>query len=485
MKKFYITTSIAYTNAAPHLGYILELIYADALARYHRERGDEVFFLTGTDEHGAKIAKAAEKQKKTPREFVDSISSEFRELKGYFDLSWNEFIRTSDTAKHTPGVNTMWETLVSEGDIYKKKYKGLYCVGHEAFVTAKDLVDGKCVDHDREPEPVEEENYFFKLSRYSEHIKTLIQNKELVILPEYKEREILTLLEQGLEDVSFSRPRKDLAWGIPVPGDETQTIYVWADALTNYLTGIGFPDKSYETWWPADIHMIGKDILRFHAAIWPGMLIAAHLPLPKAIYVHGFVTVNGRKMSKTIGNVLGLKEIQEKIPLNTPYGVDALRYYFLREIPSGGDGDFSFDKFFERYEGDLVNGLGNFVSRVGTLSHKIGECNIAEASETVQIRISEAQKDWREKIETFHLHEALHAAWELLGFGDSYINEKEPWKTNDKKVIAGLILIVAALGEMVYPFMPRAAGAIKSLIELEPTLKMKKPETPLFPRNAF
>ena len=302
MNKFYITTSIAYVNAPPHIGFALESLQADVLARWRRQKGEEGFFLTGTDEHGAKIARAAEVAGKTPRELVDENAEKFRELKKSLNLSWDNFIRTSDEKVHWPVAQELWRRLEKAGDLYKKSYQGLYCVGHEAFVTQKDLENGKCRDHQKEPEIIEEENWFFRLSKYSEVIKEKVESGELKIVPETRKNEILSLLREGLEDISFSRPSKDLSWGVPVPDDDTQTMYVWADALSNYISGRGGISEWEKH--PADIHLIGKDILRFHAAIWPGMLLSAGLPLPKAIYVHGHILSNGQKMSKSLGNVV-------------------------------------------------------------------------------------------------------------------------------------------------------------------------------------
>ncbi|MEK7178237.1 MAG: methionine--tRNA ligase, partial [Patescibacteria group bacterium] len=358
MGKFYVTTSIPYVNAEPHIGFALEIIQADVLARYRRHKGDDVFFLTGTDEHGVKIVRAAKAAGKTSQDFVNGVTKKFKDLKKILNLSGDDFIRTSDRKRHWPGAQKLWFKLYDAGKLYKKSYRGLYCVGHEAFITEKDLVNGKCRDHQEEPEIIEEENWFFKLSDYTNKIKEKIKSDELLVMPKSRKNEILSLINEGLEDISFSRPRKDLSWGIPVPNDSKHTMYVWCDALSNYITAIGYADdeKKFKKWWPANVQVIGKDILRFHAAIWPGMLLAAKLPLPKTIFVHGFITVGGEKMSKTIGNVIDPFEVVKK------YGADALRYYLLREIPSGEDGDFTYEKFEERYNADLAKGLGNLVA---------------------------------------------------------------------------------------------------------------------------
>ena len=355
MKKFYISTSIAYANAPPHLGFALELVQADVLTRYQRSLKKDIFFLTGTDEHGAKVVKAAERAPKTPKDFVDEISWKFKALAKVLDISNDDFIRTSDQKRHWPEVRKVWLKLKENGDIYKKKYQGLYCVGCEAFITKKDLADGKCRIHQKEPEVIKEENYFFRLSRYSKMITEILRMGKINIIPETRKNEMLSFVGQGLEDISFSRPRKDLKWGIPVPNDETQTIYVWADALTNYLSGA-------KNRWPADIQCIGKDILKFHSLIWPGMLLSLGLPLPKVILVHGFITVAGQKMSKSLGNVIDPFELVKK------YGTDAVRYFLLREIPPTEDGDFTYEKFEGRYNADLAKGLGNLAARVITMA---------------------------------------------------------------------------------------------------------------------
>ncbi|PJB98939.1 MAG: methionine--tRNA ligase, partial [Candidatus Nealsonbacteria bacterium CG_4_9_14_0_8_um_filter_36_17] len=362
-KKFYITTSIAYTNTPPHIGYALELIQADVLARYHRILGKKVFFLTGTDEHGQKVVKAAEEAEKEPKEFTDKITARFKLLTKVLNLSNTDFIRTTDEKRHWPVAREVWLKLKENGDIYKKNYKGLYCVGCEAFITKKDLINGKCKIHQKEPEVVEEENYFFRLSKYSKQIKEIIKKDNVKIIPEERKNEMLNFVSQGLEDVSFSRPRKDLKWGIPVPDDNSQTIYVWADALINYISALDYPNgENFKKYWPADVHCLGKDILRFHSTIWLGMLLSLGLELPKNIFVHGFITSNGQKMSKSLGNVIDPFELVKK------YGTDAVRYFLLREITPTEDGDFTYEKFEARYNSDLASGLGNLVARVLTLA---------------------------------------------------------------------------------------------------------------------
>ncbi len=485
MKKLYVTTSIAYANSDPHIGYALELIQADAWVRFFRQQGNEVYFLTGTDEHGVKIARAAEAAGKDTQEFVDEKSEKFQELKEKLNLSYDDFIRTTDQKRHWAGAQKMWRQLAEKGDIYKKKYKGLYCVGHEAFVTEKDLVNGICQDHQKAPEIIEEENWFFKLSKYSKEIEAKIKSDELKIIPESRKNEILSLLGEGLEDVSFSRPKKDLSWGVPVPDDGTQVMYVWCDALTNYISAIGYgsDEENFKKLWPADAHFIGKDILRFHAAIWPGMLLSAGLELPKNIFVHGFVTSNGQKMSKSIGNVVTPAELVEK------YGADAVRYYLLREIPSYGDGDFSFEKFEERYNGELANGLGNLVARVLTLAAKANFEILKKDFDDSLLHgsinlVNETKAQVKESVDEFKFNEALSQIWNLISAADGIVTLEKPWENLDSKkdTMVRLIFILKNIAQMVAPFLPSTSEKIlKSIDDSGDVVKITKPEN-LFPR---
>jgi len=329
-EKFYITTTIPYANATPHIGFALEIVQADVLARWNSINGKDVFFLTGADEHGTKNYQTAKKQGLTAQEFVDKNSGDIQRLTKELNISNNFFLRTTDKKAHWNGATEIWNILKNNGDIYKKKYSGNYCSGCERFVTEKDLVNGKCPDHPTlKIESISEENYFFKLSKYSDKIRKLVKENILRIYPEHWKNDFLALTKDGLTDVSFSRNKKQLPWGIPVPDDDEQVMYVWCDALTNYLTGIGYPDKKYQKYWPADIHVVGKDMLRFHAGIWPGILLSAGLPLPKEIIVHGFLTVDGRKMSKSVGNVVSPLDLLKK------YSADTIRYYLCRSLVFG------------------------------------------------------------------------------------------------------------------------------------------------------
>ncbi|MBI4101736.1 MAG: methionine--tRNA ligase [Candidatus Nealsonbacteria bacterium] len=456
-RKFYITTSIAYTNAPPHLGFALELVQADTVARYRRISGQDVFFLTGTDEHGAKVVKAAALAGKGPEEFCDEISGEFRQLARALGASNGDFIRTTDQKKHWPAVQKVWRKLKENGDLYKKNYEGLYCSGCEAFITEKDLEEGKCKIHQREPERINEENYFFRLSKYSKKIETLIEKAKIRVVPESRKNEILNFVKQGLDDISFSRPRQDLKWGIPVPDDESQAIYVWADALTNYLSAIGYADSDSPKYWPADIHFIGKDILKFHAAIWPGMLLSLEMPLPKTIFVHGFITVGGQKMSKSLGNVIDPFELVNK------YGADAVRYFLLREIPPSEDGDFTTEKFEKRYNSDLAGGLGNLVARVTTLAKNFNVPPIGKFSNSKFPKlIKEAEKDRDSLLMEFRFNEALVKIWELISECDRYINEQKPWQESkkQKEVIGDLLLAISRIAKLLEPFFPETSGKI-------------------------
>jgi methionyl-tRNA synthetase len=464
-----------YTNSPPHIGFAFESIQADVLARYHRLLGEKTFFLTGTDEHGTKVAKAAEEAGKNPKEFVDEISEKVRALKEILNLSNDDFIRTTDQKRHWPAVKKVWLKLKENDDIYKKKYQAFYCSGCEAFLTRRDLVDGKCAIHQTEPEPIEEENYFFKLSKYSKALEQAIEKDEMKIVPESRKNEILSFIEQGLEDISFSRPREKLGWGIPVPDDPTQTLYVWADALTNYISAIGYFEETeqFKKLWPADVHCIGKDIVRFHAIIWPAMLLSLGLPLPKTIFVHGFITVGGQKMSKSLGNVIDPFELVKK------YGTDAVRYFLLREIPPFEDGDFTYEKFEKRYNSDLAAGLGNLVARVITMAEKLKTQNSKPKTQNSKLEkeILAKKEKWKKSLNEFKFNEALKSIWDLISFCDRYIEKEKPWQKSEKQkiVISDLVSTLKEISNLLNPFLPQTSEKILNQIET------KKPEI-LFPR---
>lgn len=468
MSKFYITTSIPYANSAAHIGHILDPLIADVLSRYHRIKGDEVRLLVGTDEHGAKIVRKAEETGRTPQELVDENSAKFKEMHKLLNIKWDDFIRTSDQKRHWPGAQKMWKELKESGDIYWKKYKGLYCVGHEAFITEKDLVNGKCQDHQKEPEVVKEENWFFRLSKYSEQIERAIDSGQMRVRPESRKNEILSFIRGGLEDISISRPQRDISWGVPVPDDPTQVMYVWLEALTSYISSVGYGQEDEDSkaalnqWWPADAQIVGKDNLRFHAAIWPGMLLSAGLEFPKEIFIHGFVNIEGQKISKTVGNVITPKTVVEK------YGVDPVRYFFLREFPSQDDGDFSYKKLEERYNGDLANGLGNLVQRVATLVDDKMDGELIYESEKCKVK-NVRSESYKKAIEEFRLHDALGETWKLIVEANRYIDERKPWveaKENPGgflETMTGLIYIIHHISLSLAPFLPETSAKISKV----------------------
>ena len=467
--KFYITTSIPYTNASPHVGFALEAIQADVLARYNRQLGKDVFFLTGTDEHGIKTLRVARELGRDPKDFADEVSGKFRDLTKILNISNDDFIRTTDEIKHKPAVEKLWKKLDASGDIYKKKYKGYYCPGCEAFKTEKEIVDGKCVIHLKPIEIIEEENYFFRLSKYNKKIEELIISDELKIIPESKKNETLGMLKQGMEDVSFSRT-KDKYWGFEVPGDPDQIMYVWCDALPNYISAIGYAeeDKQFKKYWPANVHCLGKDIMKFHTIFWPAMLLSAKLDLPKKIFVHGFINVNGQKMSKSLGNVIDPFELVKK------YGVDAVRYYLLREILSTEDGDFTYEKFEQRYNADLAGGIGNLVARVLGISSKI-EFKESKPGKEIVGKLKEIKEKYTIFLEEFKFNEALICIWELISYCDKYINEEKLWETKNPKVVSDLFFVIKEIGNLLLPFIPETAEKIIKAVE------NKKSEN-LFPR---
>jgi methionyl-tRNA synthetase len=468
-KKFYITTSIPYTNAPPHIGFALEAIQADVLARYHRHLGEDVFFLTGTDEHGIKTLRVARELGRDVKDYADEISGKFKSLAQLLNISNDDFIRTTDEVRHKPAVEKLWNKLDESGDIYKKKYKGYYCPGCEAFKTEKEIVDGKCPIHLKKLEIVEEENYFFRLSKYTKEIEKKIESDELEIIPETRKNETLSMLKQGIEDVSFSRT-KDKYWGFEVPGDPEQVMYVWCDALPNYISAIGYKKETaqFKKFWPADVHCLGKDIMKFHTIFWPAMLLSIGLKLPKVIFVHGFINVAGQKMSKSLGNVVDPFELIKK------YGVDSVRYYLLREIVSAEDGDFTYEKFEQRYNSDLAGGIGNLVARVLGVA---GKLDIKESKPTKKTadKIKEIKKNYTASLEKFKFNEALASVWELISFCDKYINEEKLWESKNPKVINDLFFAINEIGVLLLPFLPETSDKILQQI------KTKKSE-PLFPR---
>ena len=474
-KKFYITTAIDYVNAPPHLGHALEKIQTDAIARYHRILGDEVLFLTGTDENSLKNVQAARDEKISVKELVDRNAKIFYGLKDVLNLSFDDFIRTTEE-RHIKGVQKLW--LACKKDIYKKKYQGLYCVGCEEFYKDSELANGLCPEHKTKPELVEEENYFFKLSKYQKELKRIIETGELKIIPETRKNEVLSFIEKGLEDICISRSiERAHGWGIQVPGDSSQIIWVWMDALSNYINAVGYaPDKKkFKEYWPADIHVIGKGISRFHCIYWPAFLLSVNLPLPKKIFIHGYLTVGGQKMSKSLGNVIEPFELVKK------YGTDAVRYFLLREIPPFEDGDFTYEKFEKRYNSDLASGLGNLVARVINLVTKSKiqnlESKIAIKNSKLKGEINKTWNNWENALDEFKFNEALKVIWDLISFCDKFIEEEKPWQKSEKQqtAISNLQIAILNIAEMLKPFLPQTSGKILK------QLKTEKPEI-LFPK---
>lgn len=486
-----------YANGTPHIGFALEMVQADAVARYRRMLGDDVRFLTGTDEHGTKVMRTALEAGVPTQEFVDRIAGQVGELAARLNISNTDFMRTSDRIRHWPAAQKIWRAMAERGDIYRKSYEGYYCVGHEAFVKQSELMNGLCPLHKSKPELIKEENWFFKVTNYTGNIRELIESDRLHIVPETRKDEILNLLDDA-EDVSFSRPSDQLAWGIPVPDDSGQTMYVWADALTNYISGLGYGQrepsglepKTFREFWPADVHLIGKDIVRFHAIFWPAMLMSAGLEVPKSIYVHGFITVEGEKMSKSLGNVI------DPFGLLDSYPADVVRYFMLRELQSTDDSDFSYKNLENRCNTDLANGLGNLVQRVATLmatklSGKVVYSEDLGVTEDALKQVSD-DTDYRKAFEQFRLHDATASVWEKIALANAYLNEREPWKQEgeaQQKTLIATVAMIAHIAWLLQPFMPATAQKIASVFGVPLSAQLADgqkiavtiPE-PLFPR---
>ncbi|NBD73651.1 methionine--tRNA ligase [Patescibacteria group bacterium] len=475
-KGFYVTTPIYYPNAKLHMGHAYATTLCDILARYHRALGEPTYFLSGADENTQKVVQAAEAAGVTPQAYLEEIVAGFQHLYGELSISNDQFIRTTDQRAHWPGAQALWMRLVEAGDIYRATYRGLYCVGAESFVTEKDLrAGGLCPDHDEEPQVLEEDNYYFRLSRYTDTLRHKIETDELRILPASRKGEILALLREGLADISFSRPKEKVPMGIPVPHDESQVMYVWCDALTNYLSALGYGREDttlFSQFWPADVHVVGKDILRFHAAIWPAMLLSAGLPLPRAILVHGMITSGGRKMSKSLGNVI------DPLALVEEYGTEAVRYYLAREISPFEDGDITLESFHEAYNAQLANGLGNLTARIMTMAEKYLPAP-RDTHHAFPERYQEAFAD-------FDVKRAMDTAWAEVAELDRYIQETQPFKLVKIHREGGIAIIeelVDRLGHVAHlltPFLPDTAARIKDAIA-----RNAKPAEPLFERKEL
>ncbi|MBI4836485.1 MAG: methionine--tRNA ligase [Candidatus Abawacabacteria bacterium] len=468
-----IMTSIAYVNGAPHVGHALEYVQADIYARYYRMRGHDVYFLTGTDEHGSKIYKAAKDNSMGPQDFADMNSQKFRIFSEHLNMSFDDFIRTTDQKRHWPAVIKIWNLLQAAGLLEKRMYEGIYCMGCEAFKTEKDLINGICPDHPTTPiQKIAEENYFFLLSKFTSEIRTLLQEKVIHLLPEHRANEILAMMKDGLLDVSFSRAKEVLPWGVPVPNDDSQVMYVWCDALTNYISACGFAEESdtYKKYWANSdsrrIHFVGKDILRFHATIWPGMLLAAKIPLPTDIRVHGYISSNGQRMSKSTGNVVDPEEYISE------FGADALRYYLAREIPASEDGDFTRARFIELYNGELANNLGNLVQRVVAMAIK-NEIMV-DMNVPVLANVAEFDRALDQHLEKFEIHQAVNMMMKHFKSFNQWIDEKKPWelaktdKTAVAQVLSQMLNTIRAMIPYVEIFLPDTAKKIRLKLGLNP-----------------
>jgi methionyl-tRNA synthetase len=456
---FYLTTAIDYANGPPHLGHALEKVGADAIARYQRLNGVPVHFVIGMDEHGQKVAQTAAAAGVTPQEWVDGIADAFRAAWSALDVSYDDFIRTTE-ARHREAVVEMIERMQAAGDLYRGTYAGYYCVGCEAYKTADELVDGRCPEHPtREIQWMEEDDWFFRLSRYQERLLALIDGGDFV-LPRARRNEVRRMVED-IKDISVSRSSLD--WGIRWPGDPEHAVYVWIDALTNYLSAAGFPGDGYERLWPADLHVIGKDIVRFHCVYWPAMLMSAGVETPKQVWGHGWMTLGGGKISKSAGVAFTLDEAIGR------YGADALRYFILREIPWDGDGSFTWDRFDERYTSELANDLGNLASRSLSMIEKYRGGTVPEAEPTeLDRRVDAAIGEYRQRMDDLLLHEGAAVALGLVSAANAFVGESAPWKLAKDPassaqldgVLASLARALAVTSLLLSPFMPEKAAEL-------------------------
>lgn len=468
MTKEYITTAIPYMNGDPHIGHAMDYCLADVCARYLRMRGAEVRMQVGTDEHGSKIWQKAEELGLPVQEFVDEKAKVFRDFIAELDISYTDFVRTTDK-EHEKRVQEIWRKL--EEHIYLAEYEGWYCTGCERFITQKEYEenDGVCPDHKKTYEKLKEENYYLRISDFKERIKKAIETNEMLILPEFRKKEILRLIEDS-PDVSISRPRTQLEWGVPVPGDETQVMYVWMDALANYITVLGYPEKEISDWWPARAQFVGKDILRFHAVIWPAILIGLGLKLPRTLVSHGMVLADGQKMSKSIGNVVEPTEV-----IRT-HGIDAFRYYFLRHVDTFNDADFTWEKFENAYNNELANDLGNLVQRLGTM--------IRKNEIAVEVKEAELTEEYCQLMEKYEFSRAFDYAWEKVQAVNRKIDETKPWtlarsgeSEKLKACLQELVDDLLAANRMLSPFLPETTKKILDIF------KDNVPLVPLFPKE--
>lgn len=476
MGKFYVTTSIPYVNNQPHIGHGMEFIQADVLARYFRQQGADVLYSTGTDEHGGKVAEKAAELKQTPKQFADNVSQSFRDVLKTLNISNDRFIRTTD-AGHEERAQLIWQKLLPF--IYKGTYEGWYCTGHEEYFPEQMVKANKgiCPEHNRPYENLKEENYFFKTSALAPKVMQAIEADSFRIVPKSRKNEIMAVFKSGLADISISRPKDKISWGIAVPGDASQVMYVWFEALMNYITVLGYPEHpDFKKYWPADVQIIGKDILRFHAAVWPAMLLALGLPLPRILFVHGFVNVDNKKISKSLGNVIPPDELVSR------YGVDAARYFLTRHIPSYGDGDFTWQLMEAAYNNELADQLGNAVSRTAAMITKYQQGLIGD--------IPAPEHDiapYKRALETCRFDKAMEEIWEQVRGLNQYIDEEKPWELAKEKddahlreVLAYLVASLLEIAALLAPFLPETADKIQKIFG---SGVLKPLATPLFPKK--
>ncbi|MDB2682727.1 methionine--tRNA ligase [Alphaproteobacteria bacterium] len=485
---FYITTAISYVNGVPHLGHAYEAILTDVMARFKRLDGYDVHFLTGTDEHGEKVAKTADEHGVSAKEFADQNAASFEAMTGTLNISNDDFIRTTE-ARHYKAAQGLWEKLQEQGDIYLDKYEGWYSVREEGYFAEDELVEGESAEGEKvkltpngtEVKWVEEESYFFKLSKYQDRLLELYES-EAFIMPEVRKNEIVSFVKGGLRDLSISRHKDRLSWGIPVPNDENHVMYVWLDALTNYMTAVGYPDiegELFKKFWPADFHVIGKDITRFHAVYWPAFLMSAEIELPQHIFAHGFINVQGEKMSKSIGNVLSPDGLVKT------YGLDPIRYFLMREIPHGRDGNFGHEQAVNRINSDLANGLGNLAQRTLSMIYKncdgaLPAPNEMTGEDKALLENANGLTLGRVRVEAdaFKFHDALAEIAAFVTECDAYVDAQAPWtlKKEDpermKTVLYVLAEAIRCLGIMVQPFMPDSAMKILAQLQVDEGQRM-------------
>jgi len=482
MSKFYITTTLPYVNSDPHIGFAAEIIKADVVARYKRLLGFDVFFNTGTDEHGLKIHRKAQEAGVDPQEYCDGYAKKFNDLKESLDLSYDNFIRTTDK-HHVEAAQEFWKRCEANGDIYKKNYSVKYCVGCELEKTESELVDGKCPLHpNQELELIEEENYFFRWSAYQDKLLKLYTDNPDFVLPAHRLNEIKKFVERGLEDFSISRLKEKMSWGVPVPGDLDHVMYVWFDALVNYISCLGWPqdEKKFKEFWPG-LQVAGKDNLRQQSAMWQAMLMSAGLQTSKQVLIFGFITSEGHKMSKSVGNVVNPYDLIEK------YGVDATRYFLLSEIKPFEDSDFTFEKFEIKYNADLANGLGNLVSRVFTLAGKehflpldFQVENEEKVGSEIQAKVRLSWDKYEIALDNFAFNDALAATWELIAYCDNYITQTKPWTMIDGsqedfvKIIYNLLETLRHIAWQIRPFMPQVSEKIIKQLFVDDTNERKE-----------